>query len=63
MVDLERYTEAGEKAVRAAISFAQERQHPEVEPVHGLVAPPFVVHPPARHDRRHRSGLDGGGVV
>ncbi len=37
MVDLERYTEAGEKAVRAAISFAQERQHPEVEPEHLLL--------------------------
>ena len=37
MVDLERYTEAGEKAVRAAITFAQERQHPEVEPEHLLL--------------------------
>src|SRR5262245_35164589 len=37
MIDLERYTEAGEKAVRAAFALAQERQHPEVEPEHLLL--------------------------
>jgi len=37
MVDLERYTEAGENAVRAAITLATERQHPEVEPEHLLL--------------------------
>src|SRR5215217_6064527 len=37
MVDLERYTEAGERAVRAAIVLASEKHHPEVEPEHILL--------------------------
>src|SRR5262245_60781744 len=37
MVDLERYTEACEKAIRAAINPATEMQHPEVEPEHLLL--------------------------